>query len=163
MEQIYIDTLKFDDYVIADYKDKDGRLVNFYVAYYGSQSKGESAHSPRSCIPGGGWQIKSLGQVDLADVTVNGAPLTVNRVVIRKGDIAQVVYYWFQGRNRIITNEYLVKWFLFWDSLTRSRTDGALVRLTAFVEPGADITETDGLLESFARDVSGLLPDYIPE
>ena len=75
-------------------------------------------------------------------------------MVIRKGDISQVVYYWFQGRNRIITNEYMVKWFLFWDALTRSRTDGALVRLTAFVGPGADIAESDRLLESFARDVS---------
>ena len=90
-------------------------------------------------------------------------PLEVNRVVIQKGDISQVVYYWFQGRNRIITNEYMVKWFLFWDSLTRSRTDGALVRLTAFVAPGEDIAEADRRLTSFARDVSGLLSDYIPD
>jgi exosortase D (VPLPA-CTERM-specific) len=162
MEQIYIDALKFDDYVITNYKDVDGSLVNFYVAYYGSQSKGESAHSPRSCIPGGGWQIKSLTQEVITDVTMGGIPLRVNRVVIRKDDIAQVVYYWFQGRNRIITNEYMVKWYLLWDGLTRSRTDGALVRLTAFVKPGEDLSIVDSRLKAFAREVSGHLVDYIP-
>src|SRR5438034_8174067 len=38
-----------------------------------------------------------------------------------------LVYYWFQQRGRDMTNEYLVKWYLFWDSLTRSRSDGAMV------------------------------------
>ena len=158
-----IDALKFDDYFIGDYVNQNGEAVNFYVAYYGSQSAGESAHSPRSCIPGGGWRIKSLTQEEVSGVSIGDAPLIVNRVVIQKGDISQVVYYWFQGRNRIITNEYMVKWFLFWDSLTRSRTDGALVRLTAFVAPGEDVAEADRRLTAFARDVSGLLTDYIPD
>ena len=57
LEQVYIDTLKFTDYALIDYSGKDGGLINFYSAYYGSQKKGASAHSPRSCIPGGGWQI----------------------------------------------------------------------------------------------------------
>lgn len=163
LEQIVLDQLKLDDYVITDYVDEEGRQVNFYVAYYGSQSKGESAHSPRSCLPGGGWRIKSFTLEEVSGVSIAGVPLTVNRFVIQKGDISQVVYYWFQGRNRIITNEYMVKWFLLWDGLTRSRTDGALVRLTAFVAPGEDPAEADRRLTSFAKDVSGILSDYIPD
>ena len=163
LDQITLDVLKLDDYVISDYVDENNKLVNFYVAYYGSQSKGESAHSPRSCLPGGGWRIKSLTQEEVSDVTIGDVPLTVNRALIQKGDYSQVVYYWFQGRNRIITNEYMVKWFLLWDGLTRSRTDGALVRLTAFVAPGEDPAEADRRLTSFAKDVSGILTDYIPD
>ena len=163
LEQIYLDALKLDDYIIADFVGRENEGVNFYVAYYASQSKGESAHSPRSCIPGGGWLIEEITQRKLDGVTVGGMPLEVNRLVIGKGDGQQLVYYWFQGRNRIITNEYMVKWFLFWDSLTRHRTDGALVRLTTPVMPGVDITQADRRLESFARDISGYLPEYIPE
>ena len=163
MEQIYIDALKFDDYLLADYTSGQSGPVNLYIAYYGSQRKGESVHSPRSCIPGGGWRIQSHDQVDIKDVNISGVPLRVNRILIQKRDTVEVVYYWFQERKRIITNEYLVKWFLFWDSLTRHRTDGALVRLTADVEPGEDVAEVDRRLESFARDISGLLPAYIPD
>lgn len=36
----------------------------------------------------------------------------------------------------MITNEYLVKWYLFWDVLTENRTDGAMVRATMFLRAG---------------------------
>lgn len=163
LEQIYLDTLKLDDYILTGYVDPDGSTVNFYVAYYTSQSKGESAHSPRSCLPGGGWQIASLTQKALDSRLQSGAPLKVNRVVIKRGDYTQLVYYWFQGRGRVITNEYMTKWFLFWDALTRNRTDGALVRLTTFIPPGQDMAEADRRLSGFAAEVSGILGSYIPE
>lgn len=163
MEQIYIDALKFDDYIMADYVDANQQQVNFYVAYYASQRKGESAHSPRTCIPGGGWEITSLTQLDIDGATVAGHPLRINRTVIQKGDVKQLVYYWFQQRGRIITNEYLVKWFLFWDALTKNRTDGSLVRLTAFVKAGESLEEADKRLADFARASTPQLSAFVPE
>ncbi|HED12059.1 MAG TPA: VPLPA-CTERM-specific exosortase XrtD [Gammaproteobacteria bacterium] len=163
LEQIYIDQLKFDDYIIANYSNGNGPPVNFYIAYYGSQSKGQSAHSPRACLPGGGWQIKDLSQKRISEVVIDGAPLFVNRVEIRKGDVSQLVYYWFQEQGRVITNEYLVKWYLFWDAITKRRTDGALVRLTVFVPPGENVAEAEEQLASFVRDVSGHLGRFIPD
>jgi len=129
LESFYLDVLKVSDYLIADFVGPDKRLVNFYAAYYVSQRKGESAHSPRSCIPGGGWEIASLTERDIQAAPGGGRPLRVNRALIQKGEEKQLVYYWFQQRGRMLTNEYMVKWYLFWDALTRNRTDGALVRL----------------------------------
>jgi exosortase D (VPLPA-CTERM-specific) len=163
LDDIYIDALKLDDYLKADYVNPGKGQVNFYVAYYSSQRKGESAHSPRSCIPGGGWQIREITRKGIDGVMVNGAPLNVNRVFIQKGDNRQLVYYWFQQRGRNITNEYLVKWYIFWDALTRNRTDGALVRLVAYVPPSRDLTEVDGLLVEFIREAVGPLRNYVPE
>ena len=105
-----------------------GRHVNLYIAYYNSQRKGEAVHSPRSCLPGGGWQMRDFGQRELPAIVVGGQPLRVNRTLIELGDQRQLVYYWFQQRGRVITNEFAVKWYLFWDAITRHRTDGALVR-----------------------------------
>ena len=163
LDQIYIDALKFDDYIIADFADKSQRPVNFYVAYYASQRKGESAHSPRTCIPGGGWEITSHTQRDIEGVSVAGHPLRVNRLVIEMGETKQLVYYWFQQRGRVITNEYLVKWYLFWDALTRNRTDGSLVRLTTSLQPGEDLAQADAQLSAFAKAVNPELMKYIPE
>jgi len=163
LESIIIDALKFDDYFIGDYVNQEGESVNFYVAYYGSQRAGESAHSPRSCIPGGGWLIKSHEKPNLDLFSDGSIILPVNRLLIQKGDYKQLVYYWFDQRGRIITNEYLVKWYLFLDSLMKNRSDGSLVRLTAFVAPGEDVVEADRQLTSFASEVSGLLTDYIPD
>ncbi|WJW75293.1 VPLPA-CTERM-specific exosortase XrtD [Thiohalobacter sp. IOR34] len=163
LEEIYLRSLKLDDYILANYVDKEGGSVNLYIAYYNKQEAGSAAHSPRACIPGGGWLIKDHSVVHLGDVSVNGKPLSVNRMIIKKGDYTQLVYYWFQQRGRDITSEWLVKWFMFWDALTRNRTDGALVRLTALVGPGDDIEDAERRLRLFARVVVPLLTEYIPD
>ncbi len=163
MERVYLDVLKLTDYILVDFSKEGGKKVNFYVAYYDSQRKGVSAHSPKSCLPGGGWRIKEFDQRAVVGVTAAGRPLVVNRTVIQMGDVKQLVYYWFQQRGRIITNEYLVKWYLFLDALTKQRTDGALVRLTAIVPPGQDISESEKMLQDFAREVSGVMDNYIPK
>jgi exosortase D (VPLPA-CTERM-specific) len=162
LEKIYIDALDVDDYLLSDFTNSEGDTVGFYVAYYDSQRKGESAHSPRACLPGGGWQIKDFMQISLDGVKVSGIPVRANRVLIKKGEYTQIVYYWFQQRDRVLANEYLVRWYLFWDALTRNRTDGALVRLTANLMPGEDPEEADRHLVEFAGSVSDILPKYIP-
>ena len=162
MEQIYLDALKLDDYALVDYMRGGGELVNFYVAWYDSQRAGNSAHSPRSCLPGGGWRMTQFNQVDVANVLVAGKQLRVNRVQIELGNRKQLVYYWFQQRGRVITNEYLVKWYLFIDSLTKQRTDGALVRLVTPLEIGEPIAQADSRLAEFAGQVAPRLEQYIP-
>jgi exosortase D (VPLPA-CTERM-specific) len=158
-----LDALKLDDYILADFAGADGRAVNLYVAYYNSQRKGESAHSPRSCIPGGGWEITQLAQHVVGGVRIAGQPLRVNRVVVEKGDSKQLVYYWFQQRGRIITNEYAVKWYILWDALTRNRTDGALVRLVTYVGPDQTLARADAKLAAFAMTTAPTFESYIPD
>jgi len=169
IESDVLETLKLTDYIMADYSSSEFVLpVNFYVAYYESQRKGASVHSPRSCIPGGGWEIQSLDQV-VVDRGLNMTPiealppLEVNRVIIQKGENRQLVYYWFQQRGRILTNEYLVKWYLFWDALNRNRTDGSLVRLVIPVPDGFEMVEAERQLQAFIRDFHALMGRYIPD
>ena len=162
LEQIYIDALKFTDYVMTDYRGEDNAMVNFYAAYYASQKKGASAHSPRSCIPGGGWRIASLQEHTIDGAAIDDVPLVVNRLVIQKDGSKQLVYYWFQQRGRVVTNEYLMKFYLFWDSMNLKRSDGALMRLTTVLSPGQDISIADKRLEDFSRKISPLIPKYVP-
>ncbi len=159
---VYLDALKLDDYIISDYHGPDGQWVNFYVAWYNDQAAGSAAHSPRSCIPGGGWQIKTITRRTLEDV-YPGRPLVVNRVQIQKGEHRQLVYYWFQEQGRLLASEYWVKWYLFWDSLTMNRSDGALVRLTTALGPGEDWADGDRRLLGFSRELRGRLGAFLPE
>ena len=161
LEAIYQNQLQLDDYYLGDFARAGELPVNFYVAWYNSQQGGRSAHSPRTCLPGGGWQVQSVTQVFLPEVRIGHQTLRVNRALIRLGSQQQLVYYWFQQRGRVVTNEYAVKWYLFWDSLTRHRTDGALVRLVAAVPRGA-IVAADGQLTAFAAALAPLLPSFVP-
>ncbi len=163
LEQRYIDTLRFDDYFLADYREPGTSFlpVNFYVAYYQSQRAGTSIHSPKSCIPGGGWLIDSTDTLSI-QVSDSPHPLMVNEVLIKKDEVQQLVFYWFQQRGRNLTNEYLVKWFLLWDALMQGRSDGALVRLTTMIGPGEDVETAKDRLMAFARVAHTHLSPFIP-
>ena len=162
LERQYVDVLRFDDYLLADYQAPTAGSVNLYVAYYRTQKKGQSAHSPKTCLPGGGWELSSITETAIA-AGDGGRALHANRVVIRKGDARQVVLYWFKQRDRLLTNEYMVKAALFWDSLTRQRSDGALVRLMAPLLPGENEEAADRRLYQFAALVEPMLDGYVPD
>ena len=163
IDSIYLDILKLDDYVNANYVQAGKPGVNFYTAYYSSQRAGASVHSPASCMPGGGWLIKSFEESELGAMRTDGAPLKVNRVIIQQGATKQLVYYWFQQRGRDMTNEYLVKWYLFWDSLTRRRTDGALVRIITPILPDEQIAAAEERLTGFTRQAVSNLSGFVPD
>jgi EpsI family protein len=163
LETIYADELKLDDYLMANYVDDSGTAANVYIAYYNSQRKGEAVHSPRSCLPGGGWQMKEFGQRTLPGITAHGEPLRVNRTLIELGNQRELVYYWFAQRGRIITNEFAVKWFLFVDALTRHRTDGALVRLIIAAPPSSDVAAADEKLRELAALIVPQQSRFVPD
>lgn len=164
LDREVLTALKLTDYVNASYvSGDDAQPIDLYIAYYSSQRKGASVHSPRSCIPGDGWEIETLATVEVHLDGIAKPSHPVNRVIIRKGNTRQLVYYWFQQRGRILTDEYAVKWFILADSISRSRTDGALVRLVTPIPPGDDATETDGKLQAFMRVIAPELPRYISD
>lgn len=163
LEDIYLDSLKLDDYIMGDYRNSLGENVNFYTAYYASQQAGSAAHSPRACIPGGGWQIDRVTTVDIPSVQFNEQLLKANRLEIKRGDSRHLVYYWFQQRGRNITNEYMVKWYLFLDGLLSNRTDGALVRLTTPIGRDEEWSDGDKRLVEFAALAVPTFGRYIPD
>jgi exosortase D (VPLPA-CTERM-specific) len=161
LEPDVLATLAVDDYFIGNYQRSAGPWVNFYAAYYKSQSSGESTHSPRTCIPGGGWAILQIEPTEIA--LARRAPLTVNRAIIQKGDSRQLVYYWFNQRGRELTNEYAVKWYVLRDSIAMNRSDGALVRLVTPLVPGEDEAIADSRLAAFITSLEPRLAAFVPK
>ncbi|MEZ4601735.1 MAG: VPLPA-CTERM-specific exosortase XrtD [Syntrophotaleaceae bacterium] len=162
LEQKYIDALDFSDYLLIDYRDPRGSVINLYIAYYETQRKGESIHSPSSCLPGDGWVFNDAG---LTTVTINpeeGRQIRIKRAIIEKGDYRQLTYYWFPQRGRILTGMAEMKLFNFWDALIYQRTDGSLVRLITPVSKEETVELADRRLQEMTRTVVQLLDQYLP-
>lgn len=152
------DWLSVDDYVVMDYvRRTGGQPINFYVSYYDTQRDRRVVHSPRACIPGAGWRIEQLTQIDVAN-----AGLRANRMIVTNGEQRQLIYYWFDQRGRNLTNEFAVKWYLFVDALFRQRTDGAMVRLVTTLDRREPESRADARLTDLAGTLAPLLPAYIP-
>ena len=116
-----------------------GSAVDLFIAYYANQRAGESMHSPKHCLPGGGWEFSSFGTVN---VPVGGTTVRINRDRIQKNGQGAIVLYWYQTQDRIIAEEYLGKVYLAWDALTRGHASGSIVRLFLGDNPGA---QEDGI------------------
>ncbi|WP_427500863.1 VPLPA-CTERM-specific exosortase XrtD [Methylomonas sp. MED-D] len=163
LTQYYLNELKLTDYVIVNFVQQGTHnSINFYSAYYQSQRKGAVVHSPRSCIPGDGWQIVSFEQREFPEMRIGDDSIKLSRAIIQKGDSRQLVYFWFHQRGRQVTNEFLVKWYLFYDAITLNRTDGALIRLVTPVDKVEDISFADRRLQDFMKSLLPVLPEYLP-
>lgn len=125
------------DVLMREYSDASGAPIALYVSYFPQQHNGAQSHSPQNCLPGAGWQPVLARRVPypLGDTGKS----SINEIVYEKNGRRQLVLYWFRERERIVASEYLVKLYLVWDALTRKRTDGALVRISA---PIGDSEET---------------------
>jgi exosortase D (VPLPA-CTERM-specific) len=162
MEKEYLDSLKFDDYLMVDYKDPQGKMVSFYTAYYSSQTKGESIHSPETCLPGSGWLFEESGDVTFP--LRNGAgSMRVNRAYMQKGGVRELTYYWFPQHGRIVTNLFQLKLYTFWNALTSRRTDGALVRVITPVYESERLADAEARLQGFTREITPVLATFLPQ
>ena len=156
--------LAASDYIDATYLTVDEAApVNFFSAWYQNQTEGTGIHSPAVCLPVGGWEVSAINprQVSMPG-TVYG-DFTVNRAVIQKGTVKQLVYYWFEERGRRQTNDYAAKAAVVWDSLTRGRTDGALVRFVTPIGPEEAEADADARMQRLMAALLPKLPGYIPE
>jgi exosortase D (VPLPA-CTERM-specific) len=154
--------LAADDYLNAFYQRPGGDFVSLFVAYYDKQTEGQGIHSPEVCLPTGGWEVFTFTETPVDMTEAGYGRFTAVRAVIQKGLEKQLVYYWFEGRGKRLSNDVRAKLSVLTDSLTLGRTDGALVR---YVTPiGAAETEAaaEERLLGFMAESLPTLPRFVP-
>ena len=152
------------DYLDMHYANPGvGQSISLFIAYYDEQTGGSGIHSPEVCLPAGGWEIASFERYPLEMPDTAFGNFAVNRAVIRKGMEEQLVYYWFEQRGRRITNDFVAKMTVVYDSLTIDRTDGAIVRFITPINPSEPEGAADARLKEFIQQTIPTLPRFIPE
>jgi EpsI family protein len=133
--------------------------VQLYIGYYASQRTGDTIHSPKNCLPGTGWNPV---RPEIAKISLpSGRQIPVNEYVIRRDQNKQMVFYWYQGRGRVIASEYAGKFWMVADAISRNRTDGALVRLVTPLNDGEE--KARARLVSFTQILFPYLDELIPK
>ena len=146
-------TLQLTDHLSRSYH-KDGVQIGVYIGYHGVQRQGTSIHSPLHCLPGSGWSV-----LDRKTIPMPGDPeQSINRLVVGSGEQRQIVYYWYKGRGRVITDEFAAYWYQLQDIALRNRSDAALVRFMVRGDNGSAEDAMRRLIEEFVP----LLDPYIP-
>ena len=158
LQERIVQAVGVSDYTNRTFFNLTELPVQLYVGYYASQRTGDTIHSPKNCLPGAGWDPVHSGYATIA--LPGGRQIVVNEYVIQQGLNKQLVFYWYQGRGRVVASEYVGKFWMVADAITRNRTDGALVRL---VTPMNDTeSKARARLESFTQLVFPRLDELIP-
>ncbi len=156
-----LDVLGPGDFLQRVYQDREkADSVELFIAYFRSQSAGDTIHSPKNCLPGAGWS-----QIDSRRVSVSlpgRAPFPATRYVIAQGDSRRVVLYWYWAHGRGVASEYWAKYYLVKDSIELNRSDGSLVRVTTPLYPGESVDAAQQRLLPFVDQVGPQLDAYIP-
>jgi len=156
-----IDVLKVDDYIMRTYVNSKKEVVGLYIGYFETQREGKQVHSPRQCLPGGGWGIIEQKAYSLKIPGHNPDEVPINYHLMGKGADRDLFLWWYQGRGRIYADEYLNKFYMIWDAITMRRTDGALVRINMPVSDSRQKTLETQL--AFIDFLIPILSEYIPD
>lgn len=144
-------------YLLRDYfipgDTAAAHTFTLYIGYYDHQTQGRTIHSPKNCLPGSGWEPLSSSTEVLS--TPQG-PAPVNRYLLQNHDLRALVLYWYQGRGRVASNEYLVKWQLLRDAALKRRSDEALVRIIVPVVGGNEVAADSVAVRQAGRVISEL-------
>ena len=158
LQEDVVKAVGVSDYTNRVYSQPAEVPVQLYVGYYASQRSGDTIHSPKNCLPGSGWDPIHSGY---AMVTVpSGRNIVVNEYVIQQDQNKQLVFYWYQGRGRVIASEYAGKFWMVSDAIARNRTDGSLVRLVTPMNDGE--AKARARLMSFTQTLFQPLDELIP-
>jgi EpsI family protein len=158
LQQQVLQAVSVSDYTNRVYSDPAAALVQLYIGYYRSQRTGSTIHSPKNCLPGAGWDPIRSGYATIS--LWGGRTIVVNEYLIQQDQDKQLVFYWYQGRGRVIASEYSGKFWMVADAVSRNRTDGALVRLITPI--GDSEVEARARLVSFTQVLSPYLDKFIP-
>jgi EpsI family protein len=149
--------LKATDYLSREYTDAGGKPVGLYIGYHSGGKNGGGIHSPKHCLPGSGWYEASTRRGVLV---IPGGTINLVRAVYQKGESKELFLYWFQVRDRSISDEYSLKMAEIINSVLYRRRDESFIRVS--VPVGTDIDQATARGEQFIRDFEPLFREFLP-
>ncbi len=159
-ESVYKE-LNADKHIYRHYRSPDGEQIDLYIGYYGTAKGGRTGHNPHACLPGAGWGIIESSKITL---TSSNYPegVTVNYILSRKGDVYEVVLYWYQTRGTVVLPDGIAQNIQrFIGKVLYNRNDGAFVRVSATTdEQGIEKAKRE--IIQFGSALLSILPDYWP-
>jgi EpsI family protein len=152
-----LSVLKPTDYLYNQYTNSSGKTVSLYIGYHSGGKDSGGIHSPKNCLPGSGWYEASTRRGVLE---IPGGSINLVRAVYQKGESKELFLYWFQVRDRSLSDEYSLKLAEIVNSALYRRRDASFIRVS--VPVGTDIDQAVAQGEQFIRDFEPLFREYLP-
>jgi EpsI family protein len=156
VEQEVKDILETPNVLMRDYVSRDGVRVALAIVYY--EQYRVYFHMPEGCMVGRGSLIVANEKENIHAGT-NAPPLEANKLVLKKHDGSEYVYYFFVSGDLVTPSYPLMRLHLMMEHLRRRRTGTAMVRFSTRTTE-QDARKQLARLKEFISQFSPLLPEY---
>jgi exosortase D (VPLPA-CTERM-specific) len=146
------------------YLDGTGNYLSLYLGYRSTAflSNENFFHSPTVCIPASGWTEQEVGRR-----TITGVPyfndLEVTKMVIEKEGVRQLVYYWFQTKNKATHSKSINRFHLSLHALRRDNTHDLFLRPITPIRSAETVEDAERRLDGFIREMMPVLQQFLKE
>lgn len=152
-----LEVLQPTDYLYRTYVDDQGHRLTLYLGYHDGGPDSGPIHSPKHCLPGGGWQVLSTAAGVL---TVGEEKINLVKAVYQNGQSKELFLYWFQVKGKTLANEYALKLAEVTNSIFHNRKDSAFIRISVPFEDDPDkaVALGERFVQDFYPHIAAVLP-----
>jgi exosortase D (VPLPA-CTERM-specific) len=146
------------------YQNSKNDVVSLYVGYRSTAflENENFFHSPTVCLPSSGWEV-----VRTSTRNVSGVPafpnLTVTEMVTESMGTRQLVYFWFQTKNRATWDKNINRFHLALHAIQRDNTYDLFIRPITPILPNEKIEDAEKRMDRFVREMMGALIPFLKE
>jgi exosortase D (VPLPA-CTERM-specific) len=146
------------------FTNQTGNGVSLYIGYRSSAflANENFFHSPTVCIPSSGWVEQEVKRRTITRVPYFGT-LEVTTMVIEKEGIRQLVYFWFQTKDRATYDKNINRFHLSLHALRRDNTYDLFLRPITPIDRTERIVDAEQRLDGFVRDLIPILLKFLKE
>ncbi len=141
-----------------------GGEVFLYMGYRSTAflSNENFFHSPTVCIPSSGWTEREVSRRTITEVPFFQS-LEVTKMVIEKGGMRQLVYFWFQTKDKATYSKSINRFHLSLHALRRDNTHDLFIRPITPIAPAESLDDAEQRLDGFVREMMPVLLDFLKE
>lgn len=156
MSERTYEILETRDTFMREYTNQDSEKVLFTIVFAIDNRK--VAHPPEVCFAGSGW---SRTDRDVQEIIIDNQAMKVNRLVLEKDSVKQVVLYLYKASDMLTANYYTQQINVIFNKLFRRGSSSALIRISSYAD-GDNITSAMERTRSFAGGAIPILEEHLP-
>ena len=144
------------------YRNAAGNTVSLYIGYRSTSflENENFFHSPTVCLPSSGWRQIETSTHIIPDVPVFGQ-LKVSKMVIEKMGVRQLVYFWFQTKDKTSFRKDINRLHLAMHAIQRNNTFDLFIRPITPIPDGESVAKAQQILDGFVREMMQALTTFL--
>jgi len=144
------------------YRNAELGEVSLYMGYRSSAflSNENFFHSPTVCLPASGWIVEENSRHVVRDVARFGQ-LSVSKMVIENMGTRQLVYFWFQTKDKATYDKNINRFHLALHAIMRDNTHVLFIRPITPIHKGESVEDAEIRMDKFVREVMETLENYL--